>query len=132
MISKGMVFWYRFQGKKYVAIIMDKVLGSYYLVLISEEYTGSQNIEEILRLPVYTVAWFSEYDMINEKRLHLITKINVRESFNGFAGGSISTNKVIITNCGQSKTWKHKYRQLITKRIINDMLSVNSYNPTIV
>lgn len=127
-----MVFWYKTQNKKYVAIILDKVMENYYLVLISEEYGGSLNMKEIINLHVYTVAWFSKFDMIKESRLHLITTINLKEDFNEYAGGSFSANRVFITNCGQLGTWKHKFRQLIPNKTIGNMLSASSYNSTIV
>ena len=113
MIHKGTLFWYRARGKKYAGLILEEIGHSdYYLVLLSEEITCPETVENIMELPAYTAAWFGSLDMLPEFRFHIIAEGIPLEGFNGYAGGFYSKEKIIINNCGHSKTWKHEYRNL--------------------
>lgn len=126
MIKKGMVFWYQYHLEKYVAVVLDSIFdGEYFLILISEKTNVAVDYME---LRVYTVAWFSKFDMISERRMHYISDVLIEDSFNGCAGGYFSNKKVVINNCGQTNTWRHKERQLMTNNRIKDMLKKQSYN----
>ena len=130
MPYKGTVFWYRAKGKKYAAIVLDKVgRDPYYFVLLSEECLHADTWGDVMELPVYTAAWFSSCEMLAEMRMHIIAENISFDSFNGYAGGLILENRVIVNNCGQARTWKHEYRQLLFReRKISEQVRNVDYN----
>lgn len=130
MIKKGSLFWYKSKGKKYSAVILDKLDDrGYYFVLISENLNGADTVDKIMEIPAYTAAWFSSCEMISPFRIHLIGEGYSNDCFNGYAGGFFSEESVRIHNCGQSKTWKHEYRQLsFHETKMKELLRCSAYN----
>ena len=130
MINKGLLFWYRSRGKRYAALILDIINdGDYFFVLISEDINDADIVNKIMEVPAYTAAWFSSCEMISPFRIHFIGEGYSTDCFNGYAGGFFSEQTVIIHNCGQSKTWKHEYRQLsFHGRKMKELLCCSDYN----
>lgn len=114
-INKGDVFWYKSKNNVYGAVVLD-VLGKsskYYLLALSEkieEKAINENI--ILSSCLYTVAWFSDIDLLPNRRVHMCGSINIIDDYNNRAGFVLQENLIINNNCGQHQTWKHLFRSL--------------------
>ena len=113
---KGDCFWYKAKNKIYGAVVLDVQPNycSYYLIAISEELEDvPPNVSAILSSKIYTVAWFTTISLLAERRMHLIGKIEVNQSYNNKLGLHITPQKsVILSNCGQKRTWTHQFRSL--------------------
>lgn len=119
-VTKGTVFWYRCNKNIYGAIILDIQNNSYYLIAVSETLTHIPNTaKDILSSQLYTVAWFSDVDLLPSKRIHLIESIEIEDDFNGRAGFKIDElGNIKINNCGQSYIWKHNDRNINLKNTL--------------
>lgn len=133
--SKGDVFWYKVKKDTYGAIVLD-VLGKhskYYLVAISEKIDDKKiDVNTIVSSPLYTVAWFSDVDMLSKRRIHICGTLNICDNYNNRAGFAYEENEsVTIYNCGQSLTWKHQFRSFsFPSALLNYVLSSNNLPKT--
>lgn len=113
-INKGDIFWYKYNKTIYSGIVLD-VQSEYYLIALSEPISDiPKNNSDVLEAELYTVAWFSEFDLISKRRMHIYDHILIEEDFNFRAGFANYTEKGItrklqIKNCGQPATWKHEF-----------------------
>lgn len=116
-LKKGDIFWYKYLKRLYGAIVLD-IQFDFYLVAISEQLlTVPKNVSEIMEAPVYTVAWFSENDILPPKKINMVSHIYKEDDFNFKAGAAFLTengrlSKIIIKNCGQNETWAHRFCSL--------------------
>lgn len=111
LLSKGAVFWYRDRSKVYGGIVLDHQPSGYFLISISAECDGvPQAAADVLRQDFYTAAWFSELDLLPNRRIHVVGHMEIDEDFNGRAGFYTAPEKLIIKNCGQRDTWHHTFR----------------------
>ena len=124
----GAVFWYRSGGSVYGAIIVDYQADFRdYLVAISEAIDQEEfppDRSSVLGVPVYTVAWFSEPDMLPRRRLHPIGEVAPEGDFSDRAGRFAACDgSYTLKNCGQAATWKHEFRALrLPERYMKDVL----------
>lgn len=124
-LRKGVVFWYKHRGRQYGGVVMEVSESAcrYYLIAISEELGKNRNIDTILGLPLYTVAWFSEYTMLSLARIHILGLINIKKDSTNRYGIRVSPTSIQITNCGQRATWAHQFRAFTSpKTTLLDML----------
>ena len=125
-LRKGVVFLYKHRGRQYGGVVLEVCEGacSYYLIAISEEVGNDKNIDTILRIPLYTVAWFSEYSMLPLSRIHILGLVNIKKDLTNQYGICVSPTIVEIKNCGQRATWAHLFRSFFQPNTtLLDMLS---------
>ncbi len=108
----GEVFYYRSKGKTFGGVFLFHQL-EYYLIALSEEITKPPKTicaDDVLQSPLYTLAWFSDVDLLLPNRLHQIATIQLDADYSNRAGLLINDQGVTIRNVGQSATWKHEFR----------------------
>lgn len=111
LLTKGSVFWYRDNKKIYGGIMLDYQPSGYFLISISDVCDEiPQTVADVLCKDLYTVAWFSEIDLLPSPRIHVVGCVKIDENFNGCAGFYCSQEEIIIKNCGQRDTWRHTFR----------------------
>lgn len=109
--SPGDVFYYKSKKKTYGGVFLYRQQ-NYYLIALSEEILKPiQTIcaKDILQLPLFTLAWFSDVDLLLPKRLHIIETIPLAEDYSNRAGLLIDEHGMYLKNVGQSATWKHEF-----------------------
>lgn len=113
--KRGQLFWYRINNTAYGALVIDVQDDNYLLVGVSEalEQKKSYRLNDILNAPIYTLAWFDEFQMLPLRRRHEIAVFDISGDYNGKFGLSISECGIYLTNCGQSATWKHEFRSMV-------------------
>ena len=81
--------------------------------------------EHILASPLYTVAWFSDAELLPSCRLHYIGTVQIEDDYKNRAGMyEYENGSIILKNCGQTQTWKHKFRSFGLKDMtIRDVLT---------
>lgn len=116
VLQKGTCFWYRHRGNIYTAVVLEVKRSSinYYLIAISEKLISiPHSIANVLEVPVFTVAWFGDVDLLAPKRIHIIEEVSITRNFQNKYGIRIDAGRsVCITNCGQNQTWSHAFRQI--------------------
>ena len=127
-LRKGVCFWYRHRGNIYSATVVEKQENAlnYYLIAISEKMDFvPQTISHVLASPVYTVAWFGDVDLLSPRRIHIVGEVSVFTNYKNKFGLKIEANRsVCITNCGQTSTWAHSFRQISFNNLkIKDFVS---------
>lgn len=129
--SEGEVFYYRSKNRLFGGVFLFRQQG-YYLIAISEEISKSIHsicVEDVLHSPLYTIAWFSDIDLLLPKRIHKIGTIPIDEDYSNRAGLLIDGDGVYLRNVGQRATWKHEYCSFtLHDANIMDVLS-NKYVP---
>lgn len=126
IIKKGDVFWYKSNGIIYGAVVLDKIKDIYYLIAISESLQNiPRNVNEIISSQLYTVAWFSDIDLLPCKRMHKLSCIEINGNYNHRAGFAYDLDKIIINNCGQRDTWKHLFRSFSWNTIMGSTFDSN-------
>ena len=108
----GEVFYYRSKGKIFGGVVLFHQ-SEYYLIALSEEITKAPKTicaDDILQSPLYTLAWFSDVDLLLPNRLHRVATIRLDADYSNRAGLLINDQDVTIRNVGQSATWKHEFR----------------------
>lgn len=120
-LQLGDVFIYKSLKKYYGGIIIniqtlfdENGSDNYYLIGISEALAQKTNhISDILKTALYTVAWFSDVELLPSNRVQMIGRIYLeKHNLNGRAGFLFQDGRLDISNCGQRLTWQHKYRAL--------------------
>lgn len=111
--SKGDCFWYRSKGKVYGALIVD-IVHCYYLVGVSEAMNSfPEKVDDVLTCPIFTAAWFSDIEMLTNRRCHMIGSVLIQGDYNGYCGlYATDGGGVKISNVGQHKTWSHEFSML--------------------
>ena len=109
----------------------------YYLIAISDEIkvlAKEIDIRDVLDSPLYTLAWFSEIDMLSSLFIHKIGKVSVSDDFSDRAGMLIDANgNIIINNCGQRATWRHEFRAFALKETtVADVMTVKYVPKTVI
>lgn len=130
--SAGDIFYYISKKRVFGGVFLYCQHG-YYLIALSEEIfkpTRTICADDILQLPLYTLAWFSDVDLLLPQRLHIIDRITITDDYSNRAGLLIDEQgKVFLKNIGQSATWKHKLRSYALRdTIVKDVLT-NRYVP---
>ena len=98
------------------------------MIALSEEITKTSETirkDDVLQSYLYTVAWFSDVDLLSPNRLHRIAAIPLDTDYSNRAGLLINDQGVVVRNVGQSATWKHEFRSFVlhdtaVKRILNN------------
>ena len=126
-LQKGTCFWYRHRGNIYSAVVLENLetTTNYYLIAITEKMNSvPQTVSHIVSSPVYTVAWFGDANLLAPRRIHVVGKVNILTNYTNKLGIKIEERRSVhITNCGQSCTWAHSFRQIaFSKRIIKDFV----------
>lgn len=125
-LEKGSCFWYKCNGHIYGAVVLEvQSNSSYYLIALSETMdTIPTTTDQITTAQVYTIAWFGECSLLNNRRMHILGRIDVDADFTNRYGLQINNGKsVSLTNFGQTHTWSHSYRTLaFPNRIIKDII----------
>ncbi len=110
--AAGEVFYYRSKCRTFGGVFLFHQL-EYYLIALSEEITKTPKTictDDVLQSPLYTLAWFSDADMLSPIRLHRISVIPLDVDYSNRAGLMVNDKGVTIRNVGQSATWKHEFR----------------------
>ena len=136
--KNGGVYRYKSLGKTYGLVFLYKQSG-YYLIAISEEISVTSkkiSTEDVLSSPLYTVAWFSDAELLPSYRLHCIGTVQIADDYQNRAGMYEHENgSIILKNCGQSWTWKHKFQSFRLKdTVVREMLTtkyIPKTNPNI-
>ena len=123
----GGVYRYKSLGKTFGLVFLCKQAGCY-LIALSEQLVGSAKTvtaEDILASPLYTVAWFSDVQLLPSYRLHYIGAVQIEGDYKNRAGMyEYENGSIILKNCGQAQTWKHKFRSFGLKdTTIRDILT---------
>lgn len=113
-LQKGSCFWYKSVGAVYGSIVLEVQMTervAFYLVALSEKLQSiPKTVDEILSAPVYTIAWFSDLEMLNSRRVHLVGSVSIEQSYiNKYGLLSKPDGMLRMSNCGQSATWKHTF-----------------------
>ena len=127
-IFPGDVFYYRSKKKLYGGVILFRQRDCQ-LIALSEEITKnprSIQIADVLQTPLYTLAWFSDVEMLLRQRLHRIGTVSVTDDYSNRAGMLIDEQgKILLKNVGQRATWKHEYRAFsLRDAVVEDVLTV--------
>lgn len=129
--SAGDVFYYKSKNKVYGGVFLYRQQGLYLIALSEEILKRTRTIcaSDILQLPLYTLAWFSDVELLLPQRLHLIDRITITDDYSNRAGLLIDEQGVFLKNVGQSTTWKHEFRSYALRdTIVKDVLT-NRYVP---
>lgn len=110
--QRGQLFWYRIGKISYGALVIDIQDNDYFLVAITEALDSkrSYTADDIINASLYTLAWFYVLDMLPARRRHNIITFNIKGDYNGQFGFLRSTESFTLSNCGETKTWKHESR----------------------
>ena len=112
--KKGGVFYYRSCNNTIGAIVLD-IINGFYLIAISAPISKAPSLDEILAADLYTLAWFSEQELLAANRIHYCSDIATGD-YNGRAGLKLFANGAIhLTNYGDKKTWMQKRRNYCLK-----------------
>lgn len=128
-LEKGCCFWYRHKKGVYGALVLEvqkDIDCCYYLIAISELLNNiPTTVEGIIGAPIYTIAWFTEESLLNNKRMHYVGCTNISSSFENRYGLHIQKGRsVSLANCGQAYTWSHLYRIFsFQNKTISDILN---------
>ena len=130
--SAGDVFYYKSNKRVYGGVFLYRQ-HDYYLVALSEEIPKQIRTictSDILQLPLYTMAWFSDTELLLPQRLHLIDRIAITDDYSNRAGLLIDEQGgVYLKNCGQNATWRHEFRSYALRDSrVKDVLT-NRYIP---
>lgn len=125
--SPGEVCCYTSRQKTYGLVFLCRQ-ADYYLIALSEELSvppKSVSVEDILRSRVYTVAWFSDIELLPKRRLHSVGSVTVSGDFHNRAGLYVDEHGgIMLKNVGQAFTWKHDFRAFGLKDVsVGDMLT---------
>ena len=112
--NSGDVYYYIDHYKIYGLVFLARQ-ANLFLVSISEELPNPSNnlvsTETILNAQLYTVAWFSDIELLSPRRLHYVGKTSVVGDFTNRAGLYEAENgSLFLSNIGQRATWKHTFR----------------------
>ncbi|MBR1811344.1 MAG: hypothetical protein IJ766_06840 [Clostridia bacterium] len=128
--TAGQVFYYTACKKTYGAIFLFRQR-EYSLFAISEEIplsVQSITLADILSAPLYTIAWFSDIELLPDRRLHHIGTVAVNGNFSNCAGLlEDDSGSLLLKNVGQSSTWKHSFRAFALRE--TSMQDVPKYIP---
>ena len=115
-LKKGDVFYYRSNKITYGAVVLD-ILKGFYLIAVSEKIHDKPTFLQIMSSPLYTLSWFSDVELLNNKRVHICSNINTGD-YNGRAGGIFYKDGAFnISNCGDIAVWKHNDRRYYLKNV---------------
>lgn len=124
--SSGEVFYYRCKKKVFGCIILFQQQ-DYYLIALSDEINKTAQticVDDVLGSGLYTLAWFSDVDMLLPQRLHRLGKIPLTVDYTNRAGLLIDDKGILLKNVGQSATWKHEFRSFVLRdTLVNDVLN---------
>ena len=124
--SAGDVFYYRSKKKLFGCVILFQQQ-DYYLIALSDEImktTKSIGCDDVLQSILYSIAWFSDVDMLLPQRLHRLGTIPLDADYTNRAGLLIDDQGVILKNVGQSATWAHTFRSFAIPDIkVKDVLN---------
>ena len=68
-------------------------------------------MEDVLCSPLYTLAWFSEVELVMPSRTHRIGTVAITDDYSNRAGLLIDgQGGVLLKNDGQGATWRHEHR----------------------
>lgn len=129
--NAGDVFYYISKKRVFGGVFLFHQ-NEYYLIALSEELTKpvrSVCVNDVLQSALYTVAWFSDIELLMPQRLHIVGTITLDEDYSNRAGLLIDDQSVYNRNVGQRETWKHGFRSFaISNAKVGDVLS-NKYIP---
>ena len=124
--SAGDVFYYRSKKRMFGCVILFHQQ-DYYLIALSEEImktTKTICCDDVLQSVLYSIAWFSDVEMLLPQRLHRLGTILLDADYTNRAGLLIDDNGVILKNVGQSGTWAHTFRSFAIRDIkVQDVLN---------
>ncbi len=129
--SPGDVFYYKSKKKTYGGVFLYRQQ-DYYLIALSEEIMKpirAISANDILGLSLFTLAWFSDVDLLMPKRLHIIETIPLSEDYSNRAGLLIDEHGVCLKNAGQSATWKHEFRSYVLNNTKVEDVLINRFIP---
>ncbi len=129
--SPGDVFYYKSKKKTYGGVFLYRQQ-DYYLIALSEEIMKpirAIRANDILGLSLFTLAWFSDVDLLMPKRLHIIETISLSEDYSNRAGLLIDEHGVCLKNAGQSATWKHEFRSYVLNNTKVEDVLINRFIP---
>lgn len=128
----GEVYYYKSMRKTYAAVFLYKQ-DDYYLIALSEEIgilPKKISVEEVLNTQLYTVSWFSDLELLPSYRLHYIGTVQIEDDYQNRAGMYEQENgSIILKNCGQSWTWKHKFQAFRLKDTVVREILTTKYIP---
>lgn len=102
------------------------------MIAISEEIvkpTKTICTDDVLQSTLYTLAWFSDVEMLLPKRIHRIETIPLAVDYYNRAGLLINGKSVAIRNVGQSATWRHEFRSFVLHDTPVESVLNNKYIP---
>ena len=135
--NKGEIYWYSYKKRRYGFVVLE-IVGNIddensipmYLIAISEELPSTEpKTEDVIKAPLYTLAWFSALDLLPPIRVHFLEQITITDSYLNRAGLWKEEGKFYNRNVGGQSTWNHTYYSYrIPNTIIRDILT-NRYVP---
>lgn len=125
---KGEAFWYKIGGKGYCGVVLDIEKAGFYLVALTEEVNEqSLKPDDLLSLECYTLAWFSDVEMLSRRRIRKLCVFEITGSYNGRAGAFFSAEKIKVHNYGSKGVWRHETRNYhIPHLTVGDALTHNN------
>ena len=126
-LRKGNCFWYKSNGSYYGAVVLEVQESdcAYYLIALSEAVDSTpRNQEQVLALPLYTIAWFPSMELLNQRRIHFLADVKIGKGYLNKYGIRIEPDGTLqMTNVGQAATWKHGFRAIrFHEAILNDFV----------
>lgn len=125
---KGEAFWYKIGGKMYCGVVLDIENAGFYLVALTDEVNEqSLKPDDLLGLECYTLAWFSDLEMLSRRFIRKLCVFEITGSYNGRAGAFFSAEKIKVYNYGSKDEWKHETRNYhIPHLTVGDALDYNN------
>lgn len=129
--SAGEVFYYISKKRMFGCVILFHQQ-DYYFIALSEEImktTKTIRCDDVLQSNLYTIAWFSDVEMLLTYRLHRLGIIPLDADYTNRAGLLIDEQGLILKNVGQGGTWAHTFRSFALRDTkVKDVL-ITKYVP---
>lgn len=124
--SAGEVYAYSSRGRMFGCVILFRQQ-DYYLIALSEELAKpakTLRVEDVLAAELYTLAWFSDLEMLLPRRLRPVGTVPLAVDYSDRAGLRIDEHGVRLKNIGQRATWDHSFRSFALRdTAVKDVLS---------
>ena len=124
--SSGEVFYYKSKKRVFGCVVLFQQQ-DYFLIAISEEIAKTTKticVDDVLESELYTLAWFSDVDMLSPRRLHLLGTIPLAVDYTNREGLMNDNHGVLLKNVGQKATWAHEFRSFALRNtFLKDVLS---------
>ena len=132
--SAGEIIYYISKKRMFGCVILFQQQ-DYYLIALSEEITKTTKdicCNDVLQSALYTLAWFSDVEMLLPHRLHRLVTIPLTADYTNRAGLLIDDQGLTLKNVGQRGTWTHTFRSFALRDVkVKDVLDTKYVPKTI-